>query len=328
MATQEQANSFRDEMFVASLEPFTQTSLDFLQKIFDNDETFISLTYDSFVSLTSHSSQTNQNFDVAISISRTELKTQICFDLCVFYLHVKKYDLARDNAIACRNNLAELKKEYCLKGVREFIFCTLNEEELFGCLLACGVSDQKPGLLHRMNESILQQYAGITDILWEDNVQNEISLVNRRILELDIEGAARNGPQPKDLLVQVAALNAIKSILEEQNIFSYNDFLAKYRQQNGLGILVDYVTRMIPTIPVDKSNKLKQFFLNILLISNDFKIDVEIISKTKLFAPYEIADLKKQRSSDDLVALPTIAITQDWKMSDSKSEYINLICSK
>lgn len=305
-------------MFVASLEPLTQTSLDFLQKIFDDDDTFISLTYDSFIALTSMSNQITQNFDVAISISRTELKTQICFDLCVFYLHLKKYDLARENAIACRNNLAELKKEYCLKGVREFIFCTLNEEELYGCMLACGVSELKPGLMHRMNESMLQQYAGITDILWEDNIQNEIPLVNRRIVELDIEGAARNGPQPKDLLVQVSALNAIKSILEDHNLFSFNDFLVKFRQQNGLGVVVEYVTRLIPTLTVEKSNKLKQFFLNILLVSNDFENESEKIAKTKLFSLGEITDLRKQRAADDLIALPAIAAAHDWKMCDSK----------
>lgn len=187
LGAQEQANSFRDEMFVESLKPFTQTSIDFLTQICDDDD-FIALTYDSFVALTSNSERTSQNFDQALVMTKTELRAQICFDLCTFYLHIKKYDLARINAISCRNNLAELKKQYKTTGKNEFVFCTLNEDELYGCMLACGVGDQKLGLLHRMNESMLHHYKDITDILKADNLNNEIPLVNRRILELDIEG--------------------------------------------------------------------------------------------------------------------------------------------
>lgn len=175
-------------MFVESLKPFTQTSIDFLTAICDDDD-FIALTYDSFVALTSNSERTSQNFEQAIVLTKTELRAQICFDLCTFYLHNKKYDLARINVIACRNNLAELKKQYkATTGKNEFVFCTLNEDELYGCMLACGVGDQKLGLLHRMNESMLHHYKDITDILKADNLSNEIPLVNRRILELDIEG--------------------------------------------------------------------------------------------------------------------------------------------
>lgn len=174
-------------MFVESLKPFTQTSIDFLTQICDDDD-FIALTYDSFVALTSNSERTSQNFDQSIVMTKTELRAQICFDLCTFYLHIKKYDLARVNAISCRNNLAELKKQYKTNGMNEFVFCTLNEDELYGCMLACGVGDQKLGLLHRMNESMLHHYKDITNILKADNLNNEIPLVNRRILELDIEG--------------------------------------------------------------------------------------------------------------------------------------------
>lgn len=186
LGVQEQA-TFRDDMFVESLKPFTQTSIDFLTKICDNDD-FIALTYDSFVALTSNSERTSQNFDQSLVMTKTELRAQIFFDLCTFYLHNKTYDLARMNAIECRDNLSELKKQYKATGKNEFVFCTLNEDELYGYMLACGVGDQKLGLIHRMNESMLHHYKDITDILKADNLNNEIPLVNRKILELDIEG--------------------------------------------------------------------------------------------------------------------------------------------
>lgn len=318
----EQAILFRDELFVASLEPFTQTSLDFLQKLFENDDDiFVSLTYDSFVALNSNSDVISQNFDVAIHISRTEVKTQICFDLCIFYLHIKKYDLARENAIACRNNLAELKREYEEKDDKEFVFCTLNEEELHGCMLACGVADIPVGLLHRMSESVLQKYAGITDILREDNFLNEIPLVTRRILELDLEAVAQGANISRDILVQVAALNAIKSVLEEHNLFSFNDFLPKYRKENGLSVMVENASTMLDRLKPDKTNKLKQFFLNVMLSSVDWRNDSDIVAKSGLFSVKELTELKRQRAAEEMLIVPNMSVSHEWKTRDSNSMY-------
>lgn len=145
-------------MFVASLEPFTQTSIDFLMQICKDEEPFGMLTYDSFVSLHPNSDRTVQNFDKVIPISKAELKAQIYYDLCTFYLHVKKYDLAREHIIECRKNLDELKRECRGKDAARFLFCTFSEEEMYGYLLACGVANEPLSLLHRMNQSVLHHY--------------------------------------------------------------------------------------------------------------------------------------------------------------------------
>lgn len=171
MATQEQANSFRDEMFLTSLEPFTQTSIDFLNQIYNEDEPFIQLTFDSFVALSANAPPDGaQDFDKAVVISKVELRAQIAFDLCRFYLYDKKYELAREKVLECRDNLALLKKEYEEKRATgdaaespthdaPFLFCSFSEEELQGYLMACGVDETANiGLLHRMNDSMIQDY--------------------------------------------------------------------------------------------------------------------------------------------------------------------------
>lgn len=168
MATQEQANSFRDEMFLSSLEPFTQTSIDFLNQICDDDEPFKHLTYDSFVALNPNlpPDRLAQDFDNSVEITKAELKAQIYFDLCRFYLYDKKYELAKERVLDCRDNLALMKKEYEERAAKEnkkdelnYLFCTFTNEELQGCLMACGVDETANiGLLHRMNESIIQNY--------------------------------------------------------------------------------------------------------------------------------------------------------------------------
>lgn len=167
MATQEQASSFRDEIFHSSLEPYTQSSIDFLKQICQDEEPFTHLTYDSFVALNSNTvpEQLTQNFSDSIVISKAELRAQVAFDLCRYYLYDKKYDLAREKALECRDNLAILKKEYDQKADTqktdkyEFLFCSFAEDELQGYLLACGVDETaNHGLLNRMNESIYQNY--------------------------------------------------------------------------------------------------------------------------------------------------------------------------
>lgn len=161
-------------MFLSSLEPFTQTSIDFLTQIYTDTEPFIQLTYDSFIALGPNAPPDGtQDFDKAVVISKVELRAQIAFDLCRFYLYDKKYELAREKALECRDNLALLKKEYEEKRAGNdaelmvldtsqespFLFCTFTEEELQGNLMACGVDETANiGLLHRMNDSMIQDY--------------------------------------------------------------------------------------------------------------------------------------------------------------------------
>lgn len=158
-------------MFLSTLEPFTQTSIDFLTQICTDEEPFIQLTYESFVALSASGSPDGaQDFEKSVVISKVELCAQIAFDLCRFYLYDKKYELAREKAVECREKLVLLKKEYEVKRTAngdestpsddmQFLFCTFTEDELQGNLMACGVDETANiGLLHRMNESMINDY--------------------------------------------------------------------------------------------------------------------------------------------------------------------------
>lgn len=125
----------------------------------ETTEPFRILTYNSFVALDANVDDYKQKFDAAVTISSAELKTQIHFDLCLYYLYIKKYDLARQNIILCRDNLHLLKDEYNRNNVKEFAYCNINEDDMNGYLLACGVIfEEKFNLLQRMNESALNKY--------------------------------------------------------------------------------------------------------------------------------------------------------------------------
>lgn len=242
IASQEQANVFRDEMFLASLEPYTQTSIDFLNQMWQSEEPFTHLTYLSFVALSPISDRLEQDFENSMVISKSELRAQIAFDLCDFYLYDKKYSLAKQKAIECRDNLATLKKEYAEKQIEgnDFLFCTFTEEELNGRLMACGIFESlNVNLLYQMNDSVMKKYQNIQQVFEKDNVKREIPLVTRRIVELDMEGIHANMLQkiPKDDVTRITALNAIRTMIDNNDLFSLHSFLVK--NQNSFTNLLE-----------------------------------------------------------------------------------------
>lgn len=147
------------QFFAPDIPP--QTSIDYLQELCKSNQPFYVFTYETFVSLhPSAPDATPQNFSGMKLISLSELRSQIYFDLVNFYLYTKQYQLAREAVIECRNNLNATKAEYqkATQTLKDFLFCHVNEDELEGYLLACGVSAQKMTLMERFNLAQLSQY--------------------------------------------------------------------------------------------------------------------------------------------------------------------------
>lgn len=219
--TPEQPNGNSDEKFISGLEPFTATSIEFLHGIIADPEPFKMLIFESFVPLEQGSVNKNeafngQKFDKFVIISKTELKTQIYFDLCSYYIFTKKYDLATEMAQSCKNNLEKLKVE-CRGKLSELRFCSVTDDDLNGYLLACGIFEQHaPSLFQRFNESLLNNRKNIETILTEDNYKFEIPFVHRKSLESSINDKSSSE------YMKVIALNCIRYILEDSNIVTSN----------------------------------------------------------------------------------------------------------
>lgn len=147
-----------------------QSSIDYLRELCTSFEPFYVFTYDTFMPLhpyqddsvdqTSHDSNRAQKFERMLKISLSELRAQISYDLVNFYLYTKQYKLAQDAARECRDNLFRTRQEYASqgKGSKQFVFCQINETELEGYLLACGVGMKQPSLMERFNSAALTQY--------------------------------------------------------------------------------------------------------------------------------------------------------------------------
>lgn len=233
MITPDQPNncSNPDDKFFAGIEPFTPTSIEFLNQIIADPEPFRMLTFDSFVPLEESSAMKSsegyngQKFDQSIIISKTELKAQIYYDLCAYNIFIKKYDIGREMIMLCRDNLKKLKQDFAgrLSDIR---FCTVTDEDLNGYLAACGIFEQEPpSLFQRFNESILNENKELEIILNEDNYKREIPFIHRKTLEIDQEQSTNES-------LKIVALNSIRFVLDDGNILTSDTTSLRFK--NGV----------------------------------------------------------------------------------------------
>ncbi|XP_075164917.1 integrator complex subunit 8 [Haematobia irritans] len=295
-----------------------QPSIDYLQDLCKSTEPFYVFAYETFKPPHPNEDQNvPHQFDAMLQISPAELRTQIYYDLVNFYLYTKQYQLARDAVSECRRYLDLTKAEYEMigKSPNQFVFCHVNEDELEGYLLACGLSKQSQTLTERFNMSQLMQYKDILDILKLDNRAREIPLVNRRIVELDIEGAISQGilKEPRPLEMQVSALNLIRSIFEEGNIFSSVDFIEKYGQMGCFAALAEGIVDILPHATLSERNLLKQFVVDII-IKNQNKQWLQEAQMLNLFSATELKDLENQIQEEELPQ-PALALLHEWKFT-------------
>lgn len=237
MTPQDQNNCANsDDKFISGLESFTTTSIEFLQGILADTEPFKMPIFESFVPLEETTFNRNdacngQKFDKFQIISKTELKAQIYFDLCSYYIFTKKYDLAKEKAILCRNNYEKLKRE---SNGKEHRFCTVTDENLEGYLQACGILQEgNPSLFQRFNECILSDRKNIENLLSEDNYKKEIPFIHRKILEGDTDLSSND-------FIKILALNSIRYILDSSNIVTNDIPFLVLRNSTQRNLMLKY----------------------------------------------------------------------------------------
>lgn len=154
-------------------------------------------------------------------------------------------------------------------------------------------------------------------------------------MELDIEGTqfVSNGKIAQDLLTRVAALNTIRSILNDDNLFGNHDYIDKYRVHRGLSILIELCGEHLATLTGLKIStqfdreKIKKYLHSVLVALTDEPraIDLTALQKLSLFTKIElgeIARLRRMETDDDVddLVLPEVATQSDWKMNEKRSE--------
>lgn len=330
-ANQDQVNSFRDEVFLASLEPHIENSLAFLNKIIQSVEPFVQLTYDSFVALDSNMAvgEHEQNFNSATVISTAELRAQIAFELCDFYLYDKKYDLATQKAAECRKSYQIMRAEYAENLEQNYLFCTFTEDELNGCLMACGLFDiANTNLIYRMNDAIANNYNNIQQIFAKDNEKMDIPLVNRRITSLDMDADFDKQQKKQDKINRADALNVLRSYIDCDDLFVSIDFPSK---SHAVSFLLEEVVSYTKTLnDIGSMKALKQLCYDVLLTpdgTENNEYNCTPIKSSNILTQEELDVMINQLHSLRSIGLSesepvsSMFTTIDWKLSDEKSRY-------
>ncbi|KAM8712151.1 hypothetical protein ACLKA7_012644 [Drosophila subpalustris] len=299
------------------LETPTQPSIEYLEQLClsAGSKPFHVFHYDSFVTLQCDNLSTAQNYDMMHLITPHELRAQLQFELAHYYLHTKQYLLARESAAACNNNLQSLPPGATL------YFCHIRSTELEGLLQACGISAQQKTLLERFHQSLLNNYSDIVSILRLDNRAREIPLVSRRNVELDIEGAISTGllKETRQLLLQVAALNVVRTVFEWGNIFGSVEYFEKYRDLDYMPPIVEAMQDAVPHCSQREQAALKHFIIDCILYQQQQQQQEQCrqllltAREMGIFSNEELLDLDEQLVQASLPVLSnSLATLSDW----------------
>ncbi|XP_030752565.1 integrator complex subunit 8 [Sitophilus oryzae] len=184
----------------------------FLTDALQWEEIPLMLTYDCFNMPTETNEALQFEWTKGKKVSRDEFCAQICFDLATFFFYREEYDFAKQQFAQCLNFFNSI--------IGQNGFATIDTDLLNMYMRACdSTADlQNKSLTEQLNNSIVNQFVGLTAILQKDNVKKEISLVHRLNLELDVQGALSSGvfTVARDLLYKVKALNHIRCVLEKK----------------------------------------------------------------------------------------------------------------
>lgn len=295
------------------LETPTQPSIEYLEQLClsASSKPFHVFHYDSFVTLQCDNLSTSQNYDMMHLITPQELRAQLQFELAHYYLHTKQYLLARESAAACNSNLQSLPPGATL------YFCHIRSMELEGLLQACGISAQQKTLLERFHQSLLNNYTDIVSILRLDNRAREIPLVSRRNVELDIEGAISTGllKETRQLLLQVAALNVVRTVFECGSIFGSVEYFEKYRDLDCMPPIVEAMQEAVTHCSPQEQVALKHFIIDCILYQHQEPSRKLLLTAKEMgiFSKDELLDLDEQLVQASLPVLSnSLATLSDW----------------
>ncbi|XP_063548193.1 integrator complex subunit 8-like [Cydia strobilella] len=242
---------------------------------------------DTFTHLSEDKHNMAHNWDAgSVYVTQYELLMQIHFDLCYNYLFYGQHEKAKKHILGCRKNQKLLEYDVKSNGYGHgqydkvpwgnLDYASMSEDDILGYIRALNLGqdllDEDKSLLQRLQESVINDYKGIIAIFQADNLSREIPMIHRQLAELDIQAAASTSALsvPKDLMIRVSALNAVRYVLEGGLPSTLPDFLNKF---NTIGVhFFDILfwalaPVLVSNLSEDVWKKLRMFFLHLATLS-------------------------------------------------------------
>ncbi|XP_063633820.1 integrator complex subunit 8-like [Cydia splendana] len=310
---------------------------------------------ETFVHLTEDTDVMAHDWDAGnVYVSQYELLMQIHFDLCYNHFFYGQHEKAKKHILGCRKNLKLLESEVNNKGYGKYNkipwgslnYASVSEEDILGYIRALNLGqellDEDRSLLQRLQECVANDYTGIIAVLQADNLSREIPMIHRQVAELDIQAAASTGAVsvPKDLVIRVSALNAVRYALEGGLPSTHPDFLNKFKTV-GIKFIDVLFWALAPVLmstrlSKDDWEKLRMFFLH-LATSSQCRLPVDRIDeylkkhvgsraseiRAKLICDEHLeAIINDQINSDDEnMHIPRELLADDWEATDFKYKH-------
>lgn len=152
----------------------------------------------------------------------------------------RDHEAALSHVKACLSLFNSLEKDPSLRSTMQF--CRVNRDDLLGLAMASGAlirtATEPAPLEKRFRESRWNQYHDIIAILQMDNLLREIPLPERDLVEVEIQQAVSCGSIniPREIIIKVQILNAIRRVLVREN--SNSDVFQLLR--NGGDTIVEF----------------------------------------------------------------------------------------
>ncbi|XP_047985656.1 integrator complex subunit 8-like [Leguminivora glycinivorella] len=305
---------------------------------------------DTFTHPTEDMHNMAHNWDIGVCITQYELLMQIHFDLCYNYFFYGQLEEAKKHILGCRKNQKLLEFEIKSKGYGNgeydtiswgnLNYASLSEDEIIGYIRALNLGqdllDEERSLLQRLQESISNDYKDIIAIFQADNLSRDIPMIHRQVVELDIQAAALISAisVPKDLLIRVTALNAVRYALDGGLPSTQPDFLNKFNTigEQFFDILFWALTPvLVSRLSEEDLNRLRIFFLH-LTTSYQCRLPIDRIDeylekyvgdraleiRSKLISEKQLEVLRRDQinSDDKNMDIPSELLTNNWDVAD------------
>lgn len=322
--------TLRDEMFMQVMDPEPQASVDYLIAVcaaYEQKRMPI-LTATSIVPLTTNSEPSGKAFRFEKTVSAVEVRAQVYFDLCQYFLYNNANELAKKYVILCRQNYQQLQVEYKQQqrpgDDNTYLICDIDEAELNGVLLACGASALPDSLMQRFNNFVMNRGDDLIEILKADNVCREIPFVQRKIIELDMEAAALIGPagHTKEVLQSIVALNTIRTVVAPDTVMSGSDFLATYRSDEDWTYFALFIQQHLNSSALAVERLLLREYVLKAITSRAVitPVIMATVKKLNLIDEKTIAEIKNKKSPTAAIELPEIARQTEWVVPETNRE--------
>lgn len=312
------AASQRD-MIRSQLDAQIMASVELISKILFEVETMTVPTIDSFVHLSEETVELKTKWEVGVRISPEEFKCQFHYEMGSFSFFREDYANAKQHFTECYKFYQALEKNKELRS--KVKFCCIDKEKLFGYCRACDVkiesSDDPTDLHEKFKLSVKNEFKGIMQILQMDNLRHEIPLVDRDMLEVDIQVASCSCAftVAKDLLLKIQILNFLRRAVTNEVV---NVNFVQTLQNGGDKGIEFFLSSLKPLIfegkDIEKEN-LKYFVFDLMLRDLTW-------SERSMLAPVLLKDdlVKGLFTSEEIIEI-------EMKMGTGKNDLDEVISS-